>query len=182
MGYVPAARWCNQPEKPDLMPAPRAIKAKRKGPSSRITSEILGVIKRLAQRGFLPNEIADIIGVSRATMWRWRADERVAEALVIGHEAANARVELAIYQAAIGFEREEEELKVIKGKLTRVPVSRYYPPNVQAAAFWARHKMQWGEDMPPPPSSDDDAKPVEVRQVARQVARLLHIASKETQQ
>jgi exonuclease III len=85
--------------------------------------------------------------------------------------------------ADLGFDREEEEIKVINGQVTRVPVRRYYPPNAQAAAFWARHKMQWGEDMPPPTETTDETKPVEIRQVARQVARLLHLANKpETQQ
>jgi predicted DNA-binding protein (UPF0251 family) len=147
------------------------------------TPEKLEIIKRLAAKGFLANEIADILGISRMTMWRWRAMEPgVAQALVIGHEAANARVELAVYQMAIGYERDEQEIKVIDGAVVMVPVKRYYPPNASAAALWTRHKMQWTEDGAPPPTETPDDKPVEVRQLARQVARLLHIASKETQQ
>jgi predicted DNA-binding protein (UPF0251 family) len=170
------------------MPRAKAKPAKKgkrttSKPALGCTPEKLDVIKRLAAKGFLANEIADILGISRMTMWRWRAMEPgVAQALVIGHEAANGRVELAVYQMAIGYERDEEDIKVIDGEVVRVPVRRYYPPNASAAAMWTRHKMQWTDDAAPITTETPDEKPVEVRQLARQVARLLHIASKETTQ
>ena len=157
--------------------------APKGGRKSMVTPATLATIKKLAGHGFLSTEIADILGVTRMTMWRWQTQHpEVAKALSIGHEAANGRVELSIYQQAIGYERDEEEIKVINGEVTRIPVRRYYPPSAQAAAFCARHKKQWGEDMPPVIENTDEAKPVEIRQVARQVARLLHLATKDTQQ
>lgn len=144
---------------------------------------MLGMIRRLAAHGFLPAEIADLIGIGRATMQRWKANiPEVTAALAIGHEAANGRVEASIYQMALGYEREEEEIKVVNGEVVRVPIRRYYPPSPAAAAMWARYKMAWGEDIAPAPASEvitDETKP-EIRQVARQVARLLHLANKET--
>jgi hypothetical protein len=173
------------------MPPRKVVKRKTKAPrtkakarvrSTGCTPEKVAIIARLAALGYLANEIADILGVTRMTMWRWRAMEPgVSKALSIGHESANARVELSVYQMAIGYDREEEEIKVIDGEVVRVPVTRYYPPNPTAAAFWARHKMGWGEDAPPPNPADEPSKPVEVRQVARQVARLLHLANKPEQ-
>jgi hypothetical protein len=157
------------------------VVAKKPRPTG-CTAEKIEIIRRLAGHGYLANEIADLLGVTRMTMWRWRAQvPEVTAALAIGHEAANSRVELAVYQMAIGFEREEEEIKVIDGAVVRVPVKRYYPPNPRAAEMWTRHKMQWGEDIAPALETTNDQKPVEVRQVARQVARLLHLANKTEQ-
>ena len=167
------------------MPAKRSAKRPARpkgGRPSGCTPEKIATIARLATMGYLANEIADILGMSRISMWRWRtAMPEVEKALAIGHQAANGRVELSIYQMAIGYEREEEEIKVINGEVTRVPVRKFYPPNPVAAAFWARHKMAWGDDLPPPPDPADETKPLEVRQVARQVARLLHLANKTEQ-
>lgn len=170
---------------------PRKVQPPKKGrkvpnpPASRCNPKTLATIQRLAAHGFLAHEIADIIGIGRATMGRWKANiPEVTAALAIGHEAANSRVELSIYQMALGYDRDEEEIKVINGEVVRVPVRKYYPPSPAAAAMWARYKMSWGEDIAPAPATEaitDDTKP-EVRQVARQVMRLLHLASKETAQ
>ena len=164
--------------------APKKGASATKGRPSGLTEAKILSIKKLAQHGFLANEIADILNVTRMTFWRWRATvPEVTAALAIGHESANDRVELSVYQMAIGYDREEEEIKVVNGAVVRVPVRKYYPPSPAAAAMWTRNKMAWGADIAPPsPMETTEPQQIEVRHIARQVARLFHLAEKETQQ
>lgn len=180
---MPRAK-AKRPVKKARKPAAKKKGRSPKGRPSGLTEQKIATIKKLAQHGFLANEIADILNVTRMTFWRWRATvPEVTAALAIGHESANDRVELSVYQMAIGYDREEEEIKVVNGVVERIPVRKYYPPSPAAAAMWTRNKMAWGADIAPPsPMETTEPQQIEVRQIARQVARLFHLAEKETQQ
>lgn len=156
------------------------------GRPSAFTPKVLEQVRKMASMGWIEGEIVDVLGVNPSTFWRWKNQHpRLLKALSIGAEAANSRVELACYHLAIGFERDEEEVKFVNGVETRYRVRRFYPPNPAAIAMWTRTKMAWGQDIAPPPTvteAIEDDRPVDVRVVARQVARLIHLSNKETEQ
>jgi hypothetical protein len=123
------------------------------------------------------SEIAETLSVTVATIYNWQSRHpSFKAALSIGEETANNRVELSLYNQAVGYFVDEEDIKILNGEVLRVKVKRWIPPNPTAAIFWAKVKMKWSDqavgDIPPPPDAGTigEIGPVEVdRQMARRV-------------
>lgn len=136
-------------------------------------------VRKMAQMGWTHIEMASFLDVTDRTFRRWLLKyPELVEALSIPEEQANARVRLGLYQLATGFEREEEEIKVIEGKIVRVKVIRYYPPNASAAIFWQKAKAGWTDNpdmrdpLPQPPA--DGEPDATVNETDKQIARRLN--------
>lgn len=149
--------------------------------------------------GATDTEVAEIIGVDRKTIRRWRSSHpKFNEAMQIAIGPANANVEMSLYKQAMGFWVDTEEIKVIPEviktktgtktvqKVMRIPTKTFYPPSSTATLFWTKVKMGWREnDMPKPP--EDETKQLEgmgirqesTRQIARRIALILHQASQD---
>jgi hypothetical protein len=75
----------------------------------------------MCQRGAIMSEIADVFGVSIRTIWNWlNQHNELRDAVQVGVDAFNARVERALAERAIGFwitireEVRDEQGKVIQ--------------------------------------------------------------------
>ncbi len=141
--------------------------------------EYVGIAAKCATVGMTYAETADLLGVTDRTFYNWMTQHpELRKAISIAMQDANERVQLSLFQQAVGYERNEEDIKVINGEIVRVPVKRYYPPSGAVAVAWARQHMGWGMEAPPPPPKDDGAEvegmQISIRQVARRVAYLLH--------
>ena len=128
-------------------PAKKAAKKKKapppakKGPGrpSDWRPEYVEQSAKLAAMGLTHIAIADFLGVTDRTFRRWMASKpELVEALRIPEKAADDRVTLALFQLATGYDRWEEEIKVVNGEIVRVKVLRHYPPNASAGIFWKR--------------------------------------------
>ncbi len=114
----------------------------------------------LAAKGATDEEIADAMGISRRTIyrWSWTEDKKgnktltsFGEALSTGKDAADAQVERTLYQRCKGFEVEEEEQTINvdnKGGSTIgkiVKKKRYIPPDTMAIMYWLnnRKREEW---------------------------------------
>lgn len=164
--------------------------AKRKGPG-RPTDwkpEYVGQARKLAGMGHTHVEIARFLEVEDRTFRRWMHKyPELREALLIPEEQANRQVILSLYQQAVGYEREEEEIKVIKDQIVRVKVRKFYPPSTSAAIFWAKAKAGLRDDMPIDPSGPLDPNPGDEapteqeppKQVARRILYLINKGDQE---
>lgn len=170
-------------------PKPTAKKAppKSKGGADKQTlfkTEYIEQAGKLAICGWTILEIADFFGIRDFTFRKWMVKyPKLAAAMLINQEAANHRVELSLYQQAMGFERDEEEIKVIDGKVVRVKVRKFYPPNSSAAIYWTKVKMKWRDNAPlddnPIGPQDDGATTIDQnsesdRQLARRLGFILY--------
>ncbi len=111
--------------------------------------------KELYAQGLTDRELAEAFGVSRSTIFRWRAAyPEFAEATKLGKEVADDRVERALYERAIGYE--EEAVRVYHPAGPEEPVivryKREVRPDVTAALQWMRARRPgiWARPSPPP--------------------------------
>jgi hypothetical protein len=102
--------------------------------------------EKLCKLGATDKELADFFDVAESTINEWKlAHPEFSESLKKGKTLADANVAERLYQRAMGFEHDSEEIKVIDGSIERVEVRKVYPPDTVAAIFWLknRQKKKW---------------------------------------
>lgn len=102
------------------------------------------VAKFMAQRGAIQSEIADCFGVSTRTLQNWIAQfPEFQEAVSVGAEAFNTRVERALAERAIGFwvSWEEDRFDLKGEKIGSVVKRKYFPPDTTAGIYFTKNRM-----------------------------------------
>ena len=75
--------------------------------------------------GLTDSEISKILGVDRATLWRWQQKyPEFRNTIKIGKELADERVKRSLYEKAIGYQHGEQA----------------FPPDTTAAIFWLKNR------------------------------------------
>lgn len=96
---------------------------------------------KLCLLGLIDERIADVIGVSYATLSKWKVDHpEFSEAMKDGKERADANVAVSLYQRACGYSHMDVDIKVIDGEIVETPLLKQYPPDTKAADIWLRNR------------------------------------------
>lgn len=110
--------------------------AGKPGPRSAFRLSHIEHVRKLCRLGMTEPEIAETLGVSTVTMWRWRAkNEDFAAAFKLGREAAAERIENSMFHRAVGYTYPSEKIVVVDKKVERVPIKEHVPPDVGAGQF-----------------------------------------------
>lgn len=91
-------------------------------------------------------QMADFFGVSNQTFNTWKKKHpALLDALTRGKAEANANVAHSLYKQALGYEVQEEVLKVVGGKVERFTVTKHIPAQPGPAIFFLknRDKANW---------------------------------------
>lgn len=102
--------------------------------------------EKLCKLGATDKELADFFEVEESTVNAWKlAHVEFSESIKAGKQLADANVAERLYERAMGFEHDSEEIKVVEGSIERVPIRKIYPPDTTAAIFWLknRQKEKW---------------------------------------
>ena len=110
----------------------------------------------LAAKGAIDDEIADAFGISVRTLHRWKQEyPSFLQALTVGKEAADAKVEKSLYKRALGYDVKEKETLVETDKDGNVkPVkvkegTKHVPPDTMAIMYWlnnrCKHTGEWAQ-------------------------------------
>jgi transcriptional regulator with XRE-family HTH domain len=121
--------------------------AERGRPSS-YDPAMLPKIEEMAKAGATDEELADYIGVSVNTVYRWKNEHRdFRYAIKAGKAEADERVERSLYRRALGYEIDSVKIfcDAKTGEVTQVPYKEYIQPSDTAAIFWLknRKKEEW---------------------------------------
>lgn len=106
-------------------------------------------VRKLCLLGATDKELADFFGIAESTLNNWKiAYPEFMESLKQGKEAADGNVADRLYQRAMGFEHDSEEIKVVSdgqgagSSIERVPIRKIYPPDTAAAIFWLKNRQR----------------------------------------
>jgi len=104
-------------------------------------------VYKLCLLGATDADLADFFDVCEATINNWKNDyPEFLESIKRGKSIADANVADRLYQRALGFEHESEEIKVLSDPKTgsyieRVSTVKIYPPDPTSAIFWLKNRQ-----------------------------------------
>lgn len=104
-------------------------------------------IFKFALLGLTQKEIAFAFGVSIKAIEKWlREHVEFRRSYDLGRQASTAEVAHSLYKRAVGFEHDDLYITSVKGEVVKVPIKKYYPPNVTAAIFYLKNKTRSNEN------------------------------------
>lgn len=112
------------------------------GAPTKYNSEYNDQVYKLCLLGATDKDLADFFNVSESTINNWKNEHpQFLESIKRGKQIADSNVADRLYQRALGFEHDSEEIKVIEGYIERVPVRKVYPPDPTSAIFWLKNRQ-----------------------------------------
>jgi hypothetical protein len=102
-----------------------------------------GQAEKLCKLGATDKELAEFFEIAESTLNEWKLTyTKFSESIRAGKMLADANVAERLYQRAMGFEHDSEEIKVVEGVIERVPIRKIYPPDSTAAIFWLKNRQK----------------------------------------
>lgn len=107
----------------------------------------LELMSAWARDGYTFNDIANRIGISLSTLSLWRQNyEEIEQALRLGREIIDYKVENALLKSALGYRSREVKItsKLVRGKMLEVQKEvsiKEQPPNVGAIQTWLYNRQ-----------------------------------------
>ena len=129
--------------------------------------------QQMALEGATDQEMADYFGVDVRSLNRWKNTQpSFRQSIKAGKDVTDDRVERSLYERALGYERDEVDIKVIAGEIVKTPIRKFYPPDTTAAIFWLKNrKSQEWRDIKAVELSGKDGGPMQANVTVEFVKR-----------
>lgn len=99
-------------------------------------------VYKLCLLGATDKDIADFFEVTETTVNNWKIEfPEFFESIKRGKQIADSNVADRLYQRALGFEHDSEEIKIVEGSIERVKVRKVYAPDPTSAIFWLKNRQ-----------------------------------------
>jgi hypothetical protein len=153
-----------------------------RGRPSEYRPEYVGVTKKLCELGATDEDVADALGVSVRTIYRWRCEhDEFCQALKVGKVNPDDRAELSLYRRVSGYSY--PAVKIFMPAGADAPVYAEYrehvPPDVTACIFWLKNRRpeQWRDRKE---LTGPDGGPIEVTDARQRLAAKLEVIARRT--
>jgi len=135
-------------------------------PRSTFKPEYIKRARELMAAGATTRELADELDTRQPTLYRWaRQHPEFAQAMSEGKELADRRVELSLYQKAVGYTRKvKKAVPGPDGELIFYDVEEEVEPDNTAMIFWLKNRLplQWRDRKE---LTGRDGEPIRVLQI-----------------
>jgi len=141
------------------------------GRPSKFKPEFVEQARKLAALGATDREVAEFFDVDERTLYRWKHEhEAFCQALKVGKDTADQRVEQALYRRAIGYTQDDTHFSSYEGVVTQTPYVKQVPPDTTAAIFWLKNRKpdEWRDK-----AHVEHGGTVEVTDARERLARLV---------
>lgn len=151
------------------------------GRPSSLKPEHIKLAKKVALLGATDVEIADVLGVDVRTLYRWRnQNDAFCQALTVGKEVADAKVEDSLYRRATGYSHPAVKIMACDGVVKHEQYTEHVPPDVTACIFWLKNRRPeaWRDQREHLVTRRDEVdalSPEAKRERAREIARKLGV-------
>lgn len=134
-------------------------------------NEFVGIAKKACELGATDRDIAEMLGVSERTISYWRVSRaEFAEALALGKEKADSRVEQSLYRRAVGYTFDAVKIFMPAGAADPVhaPYAEHVAPDTTACIFWLKNRRpaEW-RDKREHEHTGPDGGPVQFQRIER---------------
>lgn len=97
--------------------------------------------KKLAALGATDREVAEFFKISERTVYRWQSEHKgFCQALKVGGDVADQRVERSLYRRATGYSFDAIKIMQNNGRPVIVPFVEHVPPDTTACIFWLKNR------------------------------------------
>lgn len=96
---------------------------------------------KLCALGATDEDLAEFFKVAIRTIGYWKTShEEFLHALKVGKDEPDTAVERSLFQRAVGYTYDTEQIFMHEGKAVRVPTRKHVPPDVTAQIFWLKNR------------------------------------------
>jgi hypothetical protein len=99
------------------------------------------VARKCCERGMTDIEIADMLGIGLATLYRWKAEHPAfSRVFKLGKAEADDRVERSLYSRAIGYDYIAEKATMTRHGQKTMRYRQHIPPDTAAAVWYLKNR------------------------------------------
>jgi len=114
---------------------------KKRGRPRKISQIDLSQLRSAAESGLTEIQIAKALGISKATVTNYKKQyPEFLASLKKGKSVADERVELSLFQRAVGYSHPDVHVSNYQGEVTITPIIKHYPPDPTSAIFWLKNR------------------------------------------